>query len=364
MRTFAKPRVVVSRCLEFAACRYDGAMISDEWVRRLKDCVDFLPVCPEMEIGLGCPRPPIRVVISDSSTPSPPMNMGGEGRGEGGTAARSSPGLRPPSPLQGEGHHYPRGLRLVQPSSGRDVTGPMATFAAAFVAGLGPVDGFLLKARSPSCGLKDVKVYAAPDQESPSGTGRGLFAQAAVDRYPDWPAEDEGRLKNFLLREHFLTRLFTLADFRRLAGGGTIKDLVRFHAVNKGLLMAYHQAEMRAMGRVVANHDHRPDAEVIEEYGHRLARALLRPPRFTSIINVLMHALGYVSDRLSSGEKAFFLDALEKYRAGKVPLSSATTLVKAWAVRFAVPALSDQTYLEPYPEALLEITDSGKGRDA
>ena len=117
------------------------------------------------------------------------------------------------------------------------------------------------------------------------------------------------------------------------------------------------------MGRIVANPANRPAAEVLADYGSHLARALARPPRFTSIINVLMHALGYVSDRLSSGEKAFFLDALEKYRGGRVPLSACTTLVRAWAVRLQVPALSDQTYLEPYPEALVEISDSGKGRD-
>ncbi len=296
-------------------------MISDEFVRRLKAFVEFQPVCPEMEIDLGCPRDPIRVIA------------------------------------------VPGGARLVQPSTGRDVTDAMVGFAGGFVGGLGPVDGFILKARSPSCGIKDVKVYGGPEQDTPQGAGRGFFAAAVLDRFADLPVEDEGRLTNFLLREHFLTRLFTLAEFRSLAATGTMRDLVRFHAVSKGLLMAYHQSEMRAMGRVVANHDHRPDAEVLAEYGLRLSRALARPPRFTSIINVLMHALGYVSDKLSSGEKAFFLDALEKYRAGKVPLSACTTLVRAWAVRFAVPALSEQTYLDPYPEALVEITDFGKGRD-
>jgi uncharacterized protein YbgA (DUF1722 family)/uncharacterized protein YbbK (DUF523 family) len=322
MRTFARPEVVVSKCLGFDACRYNGAMINDELVRKLKGFVAFRPVCPEMEIGLGCPRDPIRVVS-----------------------------------VEGQ-------LHLVQPSTGRDVTEAMISFAASHLDGLGPVDGFILKSRSPSCGIKDVKIYSGPEQNMPSGVGRGLFAQAALDRFPNLAIEDEGRLTNFLLREHFLTKLFALAEFRQLRARGAIKDLVRFHAVNKGLLMAYHQSEMRLMGRIVANHEHLGDGEVYAAYGEHLARALARPPRFTSIINVLMHALGYVSDRLSSGEKAFFLDALEKYRAGKVPLSAATTLVKAWAIRFEVPALLEQTYLEPYPEALLEITDSGKGRDA
>jgi uncharacterized protein YbgA (DUF1722 family)/uncharacterized protein YbbK (DUF523 family) len=322
MRTFVKPEVVVSKCMEFAPCRYNGAMISDDFIRRLKPFVSFQPVCPEMEVGLGCPRDPIRVVSRTGA------------------------------------------LRLIQPSTGRDITEAMTGFAAAFVAGLGPVDGFILKGRSPSCGIKDVKVYGGPEQNMPQATGRGFFAAAVLDRFPNLPVEEEGRLSNFTIREHFLTRLFTMAEFRRLAAGGTIPDLMRFHAVNKGLLMAYHQAEMRAMGRAVANHTHRPDAEIFTEYGTRLACALAKPPRFTSIINVLMHALGFVSERLVPTEKAFFLDALEKYRAGKVPLSACTTLVRSWAARFDVPTLSEQTYLEPYPEGLLEISDSGKGRDA
>jgi uncharacterized protein YbgA (DUF1722 family)/uncharacterized protein YbbK (DUF523 family) len=322
VRTFAKPRVVASRCLEFAACRWDGQMISDDLVRRLKGFVDFVPVCPEMEIGLGCPREPIRIVLA-----------GGE-------------------------------HRLVQPATGRDVSQAMRGFAEALLGALGPADGFLLKSRSPSCGIKDVKVYGGPDDDAPRELGRGFFGGAVIERFPDAAVEDEGRLRNFTIREHFLTRLFTLADFRSVAAAGAMKDLVRFHAVNKGLLMAYHQAQMRVMGRLVANHEGRSAAEVFADYGRHLARALAHPPRFTSIINVLMHALGYVSEGLSSGEKAFFLDALEKYRAGKVPLSAATTLVRAWAVRFDVPALLEQTYLEPYPESLLEITDSGKGRDA
>jgi uncharacterized protein YbbK (DUF523 family) len=172
MRTFVKPRVIISKCLEFAPCRYDGAMISDEFVRQMKERVDFLPVCPEMEIGLGCPRDPIRVV-----------SAGG-------------------------------GLRLIQPTTGRDVTGEMRAFAAAFLAGVGTVDGFLLKSRSPSCGIKDVKVFGSPDDDEPQGCGIGFFAAAVLERFADAAIEDEGRLQNPSLREHFLSRLFISAKLR------------------------------------------------------------------------------------------------------------------------------------------------------
>ena len=174
MKAFAKPRVVVSKCLGFAACRYDGAMISDDFVRRLAAHVTFCPVCPEMEIGLGCPRDPIRVVLAGKE------------------------------------------LRLMQPATGRDVTEAMRQFADSFLGGLGEVDGFLLKSRSPSCGLKDVKVYGGPAGNMPQSVGRGFFGGAVLDRFPGAAAEDEGRLRNFTLREHFLTRLFVPAEFREV----------------------------------------------------------------------------------------------------------------------------------------------------
>jgi uncharacterized protein YbgA (DUF1722 family) len=117
------------------------------------------------------------------------------------------------------------------------------------------------------------------------------------------------------------------------------------------------------MGRIVANSADRPPAEVLAEYEPHLARALARPPRASGVVNVLMHALGYVSDNLSAGEKAFFLDVLKKYRGGTAPLSAATTLLNAWGIRFQAAYLLEQTFLEPYPEPLVSISDSGKGRE-
>jgi len=317
---FARPRVVVSKCLGFAACRWNGATISDPFVKRLDGHVTFCPVCPEVAIGLGCPRDPIRVI-----------ETGGE-------------------------------RRLVQPATGRDVSDRMRGFADRSLEAVGRLDGFLLKSRSPSCGIKDVKIYGGPDGKQPQARGEGFFGGAVMARFDHLAVEDEGRLNNFRLREHFLTKLFTLAAFREVAAAGRMRDLVAFHARNKGLLMGYNQTRLRAMGRIVAGHDARPAEAVLAAYGEHLAAALDRPPRFTSMINVLMHALGHVSDALKADEKAFFLDHLQKYREGKVPLSVVATLVRAWAVRLEQPYLMDQTYLQPYPEALVEITDSGKGR--
>jgi uncharacterized protein YbgA (DUF1722 family)/uncharacterized protein YbbK (DUF523 family) len=312
--------VVSSKCLEFEACRYNGVMIPDPFVRKLIPLADFLPVCPEMEIGLGVPRDPIRVVSSGGA------------------------------------------LKLLQPSTGLDCTEKMNSFCRSFLDSLDGVDGFILKYRSPSCGIKDVKIHP-PREDAPAlGKGAGFFGAAVLERFPLLPVEDEGRLNNFTIREHFLTRLFTLASFRKVLASGAMRHLVEFHSDNKLLLMAYHQGELKKMGGIVANPEKRPAAQVLEDYRLHLLRALARPPRFTAGINVLMHALGYFKQGLSAREKAFFLDQLELYRAGKVPLSAPVSVVNAWIARFDQDYLARQTFFSPYPLELLEITDSGKGR--
>jgi uncharacterized protein YbgA (DUF1722 family) len=174
--------------------------------------------------------------------------------------------------------------------------------------------------------------------------------------------EDEGRLKNFDIRQHFLTQLFAQTRFRRLQEAPSMRGLVAFHSSHKLLLMAYNQTRLRALGRVVANPEKRPLNAVLAEYADGLRDALGKAPRRTSAINVLMHALGYVSDSLSSAEKAFFLDGLEQYRDGHVPLSVPVSLMRSWIIRFEVAYLADQVYFEPYPQQLVEVLDSGKGR--
>ena len=180
---FPKPRIVVSKCLGFAACRYNGLMISSPFVRKLKDHVDFIPVCPEQEIGLGVPRDPIRIVE---------------------TKGRRS---------------------LYQPATGRDVTKEMNDFSAKFFKDLGPVDGFLLKTRSPSCGIKDVKVYPGSLKGATPVTGKssGFFGGLALESYPGRAIEDENRLKNAVIREHFLTRVFAMVHLRETLKSGPVQ---------------------------------------------------------------------------------------------------------------------------------------------
>jgi uncharacterized protein YbgA (DUF1722 family)/uncharacterized protein YbbK (DUF523 family) len=316
-----KPAVVISKCLGFERCRWNGEIINDEFVDRLAPYVDFQTVCPEMEIGLGVPRDPIHIESSKGS------------------------------------------LSLVQPATGRDVTRDMLAFCEGFLGSLGEVDGFLLKFRSPSCGPGDVRIYASGGKSGAMDKGPGFFGGAVLAAFPDLPAESEGRLKSFRIREHFLTRLFTMARFHAMQRANAMRDLVDFHARNKLLLMAYNQSELKVLGGIVANHERRRAGELIPLYREHLTKALSKVPRYTSNINVCMHALGYFTKDISAREKGYFLDALERYREGNIPLSAVTSIANSWIVRFDQAYLEQQSFFSPYPEGLAFISDSGKGRD-
>jgi uncharacterized protein YbgA (DUF1722 family)/uncharacterized protein YbbK (DUF523 family) len=321
MRQFEVPSVVVSKCLEFDACRYNGDVISDQTVHNMKNYVRFIPICPEVEIGLGTPREVIRIVSE-------------------------------------EDEH-----RLLQPSSGEDVTDRMNEFSKVFLESLGDVDGFILKNRSPSCGVRDVKVYSGREKSPVKEKSAGFFGRAVLEQYGNLAIEEEGRLKNFTIREHFLTKLFILADFKVVKNGQSLQKLVDFHSRNKYLFMAYNQKRLKMLGRIVANHEKKNNADVFFDYEQQLFQLFKRASRYTSNVNVCQHIFGYFKGELSKKEKEYFLSLLEKFKEKRVPLSSLTSILKSWAIRFENDYLLDQTYFEPYPESLVEISDSGKGRD-
>jgi uncharacterized protein YbgA (DUF1722 family)/uncharacterized protein YbbK (DUF523 family) len=297
-------------------------MISSDIVKRMMKEVDFIPVCAEVEIGLGVPRDPVRVVME-----------GGE-------------------------------RRLVQPATDRDLTSEAREFAEGFMESHKEVDGFLLKSGSPSCGTRDTKIYPRRGRSSPTERGEGFFGGEVLQRFPDKAIEDESRLSNFKIAEHFLTKLFTLASFREIR---TMEpdSLLDFHTRNKLLFMSYHQGEMREMGRIVANRKAMGKEEVFIEYEKHLAKAMARGPRCSSNINVLMHAMGYFSDHLSPEEKSYFLDSLMNYREGRIPLSVSMGIIRSWVIRFDNEWLESQTYFNPFPSGLLEmeLTDSCRIRD-
>lgn len=316
-----RPVVVCSRCLGFESCRYNGQMLRDDTVEALRPHVDFITPCPEADIGLGIPRHPVRIVVKDGAQ------------------------------------------RLFQPATGEDHTEEMRRFVSGFSQGLGSVDGFILKSRSPSCGLTDVKQFRADGVSLVTGRGSGIFGSHVLSVHGGCAVEDEGRLHNGKIRDHFFRKLFTLADFRRVAAAGDAGELVDFQSRNKLLLMAYSQAEMRRLGRIVAEQKATGLDAALKEYEEHLRKAMEKGATYRSNINVMQHAFGYVSRELSSEERAFFLDSLEMYREGRTPLVNCLGLLRSWIVRFDVEYLAGQTYFNPYPEDLHERYDQNRSRD-
>jgi uncharacterized protein YbgA (DUF1722 family)/uncharacterized protein YbbK (DUF523 family) len=313
MRQFAKPKVVISKCIEFDHCRYDGSMIPSDFVQALKPYVDFLPVCAEMEIGLGVPRDNVRIVSVDGE------------------------------------------IRLMQPATNLDATDKMRDFSSRFLASLPEVDGFILKFHSPSCGMKDIKVYSSTAKSGAISKATGFFGGAVVKSFPNLAIEDEGRLRNFNIREHFLTKLYALASFRKVRSEGEVSGLVQFQEANKFLLMAHSQKESQILGNIVANHEGLDYATQAALYREHLAKAFHRPPKAASKANVFKHSLGYFKDRLSLQEKEHFLQSIERYKNKKIPSTALLAMLQSWTVRFSEEYIKNQTFFEPFPEELVEL---------
>jgi len=312
MSEFVKPRIVISKCIEFEFCRYNGQIIRSDIVSKMKPYVEFLPICPEVEIGLGVPRNPIRVIEKQSKK------------------------------------------YLLQPSTSRDVSEDMRRFAEQFLSIQNNIDGFLLKSQSPSCGTRDVKIYPAVTHSAAIRREAGFFGEHVLKYFPLLAIEDEMRLQNPTIREHYFTKIFTFARFRTMKHQESLQQLLRFHTENKFLLMGYSQKELRNLGNILANQEKQPLPSVFAEYEQHLHNAFSKAPRYTSQINVINHVFGYVSQVLKENERKFYVSLLQKFRDGLIPLSVPINLVRSWVIRFEQPYLLPQTFFQPYPDELLD----------
>lgn len=326
MITSSKPKILCSACLEHCKCRYDGSVIENTTIKRLMPFVEFVTVCPEMGIGLPSPREAIRVVK-----------------------------------IEGE-------KKLVDSYSGTDRTEDMETFLEDFFSKHfeDVYDGIILKCKSPTCGIKEVKLYGGAGKRPslPESTS-GFFGGALKQKFTAVPIEDDGRLKHFNIREHFLMSVFLRHDFRQVVS--TVKEekslnaLVRFHSRNKYLMMAYSQSMLKTLGKWVANHEKAPLEVVLENYEKHLSLIYNANPSIGKNVNMLLHLFGYFKKDLNSDEKAFFLDQIALYQEKKIPFSSVLSVLQSWVVRFKEPYLKEQTIFNLFPKELIEVTDSGKG---
>jgi uncharacterized protein YbgA (DUF1722 family)/uncharacterized protein YbbK (DUF523 family) len=306
-------RVGVSACLLGQEVRFDGGHKRDDFLTTvLAPFVEWVPVCPEIEIGLGVPRDTLRLVGDE------------------------------------------RAPRLVVQRTGEDLTGRMQRYAAEKVRELAALDldGYVLKRASPSCGLYRVRVYQPGGM--PAGGGRGLFAAELARRLPALPLEEEGRLTDPGLRENFIERVFAAARWRAfLARGPRARDLVAFHAAEKFALLAHSPARYAELGRLVARAGRAPTRETLDAYGRLMMEA--RSVRATRArhVNVLQHLAGFFKRQLGPDERAELSEVIEDYRAGLVPLVVPVTLIRHHVRRLGIAYLADQTYLHPHPKELM-----------
>ena len=306
-----KPKILVSACLGFCNCRYDGSVIKNNFVNMLKDYVDFDTVCPEMGIGLPSPREAIRVVTK---------------------AGKSS---------------------LMGSYSGVDHTDAMTQYIETFQSDFDETayDGVILKCKSPTCGIKDVKHYGNFGKVPSLMTkNNGFFGGMMKTTYKSLIVEDDGRLLNTEIRYHFLTCVLLHFEFKKVkASTSPAQDLLTFHTINKYLIMAYNQAALKRMGKIVANHEKLKMTSVIELYEKELEALYMSTLKPGKNVNMLLHLFGYFKKDLSSAEKSFFLEQLSLYEKELVSFNSLLLIIKAWVVRFEEPYLKQQTIFNHYP---------------
>jgi uncharacterized protein YbgA (DUF1722 family)/uncharacterized protein YbbK (DUF523 family) len=303
----------VSSCLLGEAVRFDGGHKRDRFVADLLgEFVEWVPVCPELEAGMGVPRPPLRLVRADE------------------------------------------GLRMVEIRSGRDHTRRMERYGVRRVRALRDLDlcGYVLKKDSPSCGMTRVKVYGGKGM--PKRDGRGLYASALIEAFPNLPIEDEGRLNDPGLRENFVERVFAYRRLRQLfRGRWTNGQVVAFHTAHKLQLMAHSPDAFRALGRWVASVKRTPRSDFRARYERDFMEAFAKLASRGRNANVLQHAAGYLKKRLDPASRAELADLVHDYRRGLVPLVVPITLLRHHARRLEIDYLNGQTYLEPHPKELM-----------
>lgn len=308
----SKPKLAISACLLGAEVRYNGGHKESRLCSRtLSEHFDFVPLCPEVAIGLGTPREPIRLI--------------------GDPAAPRAVGSRQP---------------------GRDLGAALAAYGARMAAELDDICGYIFMQQSPSCGLQRVKVHQ--DHGRPSeAKGRGIFAATFCAQRPDLPVEEDGRLNDPILRENFLTRVYAYAQWHQLLRAGlTRKALLDFHARYKYLLLATHPRQYRALGRLLGNLAQHDLEQLAPRYFSALMAALRQCATRGSHSNVLQHLSGHFKRVLSGEDKQEMQRLIGQYRDGIVPLVVPLTLLKHHLRHHPDHYLAQQAYLQPHPENL------------
>ena len=304
------PRVGISACLMGSEIRFDGGHKRDRYCTDvLSEALELLPVCPEAEAGLGTPRPPIHIQRTEHA------------------------------------------LRLVQVrDTSIDVTDAVTAVADRRAKDLVDLSGFILKRKSPSCGMERVPIYIK-DGQPRDYSGMGVFARRFAELCPLVPLEEEGRLNDPMLRENFLERVYALHRWHLLDPKDT-SGFITFHATHKLMLMARGSSYYTRLGRMVAGVTRRDLTQRRERYIHEFMPILRKVASRKRHVNALQHAFGYLKRDLDSEDKREMLKLFEDYRRRHVPLATPLALLRHHLRKHPNDYLNSQHYLQPYPESL------------
>jgi uncharacterized protein YbgA (DUF1722 family)/uncharacterized protein YbbK (DUF523 family) len=305
-------RIGISQCLLGEQVRFDGGHKLDRFITKtLGQYFEWVPVCPEVELGLGTPRETLRLIQLEE------------------------------------------GIGLVMPKSGRDWTRQMNEYAKTRVAQLAGenLTGYILKSDSPSCGMERVRVYAPSGM--PTRNGVGFFARELLRHFPDLPIEEEGRLSDPRLRENWIQRVFAYHRLRVLwEAKWTIGDLVGFHTAHKLVLLAHSPKAFTDLGRLVAGSKKMSRQELHQQYQTGFMATLKILATRGRNANVLQHMAGYFKKQLDDESRQELQDHIADYRQGYLPLIVPVTLIKHYVRQFGVSYLAGQVYLNPHPKEL------------
>jgi len=308
-----KIRVGISSCLLGFKVRYDGGHKEDRYITKvLSKYFEFVPVCPEVEMGLPVPRENLRLVKKYNE------------------------------------------IRLIGGKTGKDYTDEMINWANKKLQELKSYNlcGYILKRDSPSCGMERVRVYDA--NGIPQRNGTGIFAKKLIEEFPLLPIEEEGRLNDPAILENFIERVFAYHRiYNFLLNNPTPSKLVSFHTAHKLIIMSHSQKNLKILGQIVAEAGKREINELLEKYLRIFMETLKIKATPKKHANVMYHVIGYLKKFISKDDKEELINIIEEYKKGLLPLIVPITLIKHHLRKCDIEWLKVQIYFNPYPEELM-----------
>ncbi|MEW6411302.1 MAG: DUF523 and DUF1722 domain-containing protein [Candidatus Zixiibacteriota bacterium] len=307
-------RIGISTCLLGQKVRFDGGHKRDRFITDLLgEYFEFIPICPEVDIGMGVPREAVHL----AGIPDAPRMVGGR--------------------------------------TGKDWTQAMNQYSARKARQIEKyrLSGYILKAKSPSCGMERVKLYTLDGKATDQRT-IGLYARHLLERHPLLPVEEEGRLNDAVLRENFIIRVFAYSRLQSLFSNGYKRaDVVRFHTIHKYLLLAHSPKHYQLLGKLVASVKHMTPSDFCDQYSALFLEGLKFKSTTAKNTNVLMHMAGFIKNVADNDDRQRLHQVIEDYHKQLVPLIVPITLLRHFVEKFQIEYLTDQIYLNPHPKEMM-----------